>query len=203
MKIQRHPRDTKDNPSLDSAGLQHVINTAVVAAILFDPTGVEALLDISDAEVGRLFKTHLMRVIGVASALNMEVSSVREEDEKQSNRTKRRGWEFPGLTDCSAANIERYSLVLQGKLLPIGDFCQASGITERRLSKDVASGRLFSVEFEASHITRRSSYQNSLTARTSRGSCGAWVNQAAGVNGDFLRRRLIVSRRFNFSCVGK
>lgn len=136
-----------DNLSVAGERLEYVSRTAAVAAILFDPLGAEALLDVHDAEVGRLFKAHLMRVIGVASALNMDVSSIREEYEKQSNRTRRRGWEFPGLTDCSAANIERYSLVLQGKLLPLGDFCQASGITERRLSKDVASGRLFSVEF--------------------------------------------------------
>lgn len=146
--MPRHAPARNDNLSVAGDRLEYVSRTAAVAAILFDPLGAEALLDIPDAEVGRLFKTHLMKIIGVASALNMDVSAIREEDEKQSNRTKRRGWEFPGLSDCSAANIERYSLVLQGKLLPVRDFCQAAGITERRLSKDVASGRLFSVEFE-------------------------------------------------------
>lgn len=147
--MQRYPRDTKDTPSLDNAGLQHVINTAVVAAILFDPTGAEALLDVSDAELGRLFKTRLMQVIGVATALNLDLSSIGEEYEEQNRRTRRRGAEFEGLTDCSAANLERYSLVLQGKLLPTTDFCKALGITERKLHKDVASGQIFSVEFEA------------------------------------------------------
>lgn len=65
-----------------------------------------------------------------------------------SNSTAWRASEFVGLTDCSAANLERYSLVLQGKLLCAEEFCLASGITEQRLSADVASGRIFSVEFE-------------------------------------------------------
>jgi hypothetical protein len=65
-----------------------------------------------------------------------------------SNSTAWRVSEFEGLTDCSAANLERYSLVLQGKLLCQEEFCLASSITEQRLSADVASGRIFSVEFE-------------------------------------------------------
>ena len=144
-----HPHDTTDNPSLHNARLQHLINAAVVAAILFDPTGAKALLDIPDAELGRRFKTRLMQVIGVATALNLDLSSLREEDEKQGYRTRRRASELGGLTDFSAANVERYSLVLQGKLLCAEDFCEALGITEKRLSKDIASGRIFSVEFEA------------------------------------------------------
>jgi hypothetical protein len=53
------------------------------------------------------------------------------------------------LTSASAAHIERYSLILQGRLLPAEDFCKAAGITERKLSEDVASCRVFTVEFES------------------------------------------------------
>jgi len=139
----------KDKPSLQDAEVRRVIRSAIVAAILSDPTGAEALLYLSDAELGRLLKTRLMEVIGVAAALDLDLSLIREEDAKPSSRTRRRALEFEGLADCSAANLERYSLVLQGKLLPAEDFCKALGITKQKLSKDLASGRIFSVEFEA------------------------------------------------------
>ena len=132
-----------------STDVRHVMRNAAVAATLSDPTGAEALLFLSDAEVGRLFKAHLIQVIGTATLSNLDLSSTREEDDKQGRMTSRRVSEFPGLTSVSAANIERYSLVLQGRLLPAEDFCKAAGITEQKLSEDVASCRLFTVEFES------------------------------------------------------
>ncbi|PRF46399.1 hypothetical protein C6Q04_22500 [Burkholderia multivorans] len=130
-------------------GLELVLRAAAAAAIVSNPIGAQALLDIPDAEVGRLFKARLMKAIGVASALNLDLCSVLANDETQRGRIGRRASEPLELTDCSADNLERYSLVLQGKLLRSSDFCQALGITEKRLRKDVASGRIFSVEFEA------------------------------------------------------
>ncbi|WP_102633009.1 MULTISPECIES: hypothetical protein [Paraburkholderia] len=124
------------------------MRNAAVAAMLSDPTGAEASLFLSDAEVGRLFKAHLIQVIGTATLSNLDLSSTREEDEKQGRLTNRRASELPGLTNVSAANIERYSLVLQGRLLPAEDFCKAAGITEQKLSEEVASCRVFAVEFE-------------------------------------------------------
>ncbi|MGF6923216.1 hypothetical protein [Paraburkholderia sp. 40] len=106
------------------------MRNAAVAAMLSDPTGAEASLFLSNAEVGRLFKAHLIQVIGTATLSNLDLSSTREEDEKQGQLTNRRASELPGLTDVSAANIERYSLVLQGRLLPAEDFCKAAGITD-------------------------------------------------------------------------
>ncbi len=64
-------------------------------------------------------------------------------------RIGRRASESLQLTDCSADNLERYSVVLQGKLLRGSGFCRLLGITEDRLRKRVKSGRIFSVEFEA------------------------------------------------------
>lgn len=147
--MRRSGSDVKENPSLQDPEVRRVIRSAVVAAILSDPTGVEALLYLSDAELGRLLKTRLMEVIGVAAVLDLDLSLIREKDEEPNSRTRRRAPEFEGLADCSAANLERYSLVLQGKLLPAEDFCKVLGITKQKLSKDLASGRIFSVEFEA------------------------------------------------------
>jgi hypothetical protein len=125
------------------------MRNAAVAAMLSDPTGTEALLLLPDAEVGHLFRTHLIQVIGAATVSNLDLSSTREEDEERHHLTSRRGREFPGLTSVSAANMERYSLVLQGRLLPAQDFCKAEGITEQKLSEEVALGRIFTVEFES------------------------------------------------------
>ncbi|MGF6939974.1 hypothetical protein OKW41_009136 [Paraburkholderia sp. UCT70] len=132
-----------------STDVRQVMRNAAVAAMLSDPTGAEASLFLSNAEVGRLFKAHLIQVIGTATLSNLDLSSTREEDEKQGQLTNRRASELPGLTDVSAANIERYSLVLQGRLLPAEDFCKAAGITEQKLSEEVASCRVFTVEFES------------------------------------------------------
>lgn len=125
------------------------MRNAAVAAMLSDPTGAEACLFLSDAEVGRLFKAHLIQVIGTATLANLDLSSTREEDEKRGRMTTRRASELPALSSVSAANIERYSLVLQGRLLPADDFCKAAGITEAKLGEDVASCRVFTVEFES------------------------------------------------------
>ncbi|WOD17127.1 hypothetical protein [Paraburkholderia kirstenboschensis] len=147
--MPRSGSNAKDNPLLNGTDVRHVARNAAVAAMVSDPTGAEALLFLSDAEVGRLFKAHLIQVIGTATLSNLDLSSTREEDENQRRLTKRRLSEFSGLTNLSAANIERYSLVLQGRLLPAEDFCKAAGITEQKLSEDVASYRLFTVEFES------------------------------------------------------
>lgn len=80
------------NTSLD---VRHVMRNAAVAAMLSDPTGTEALLLLPDAEVGRLFRTHLIQVIGAATVSNLDLSSTREEDEARSRLTSRRGTEFP------------------------------------------------------------------------------------------------------------
>ncbi|WP_038792499.1 hypothetical protein [Burkholderia pseudomallei] len=130
-------------------GLELVLRGAAAAAIMSNPIGAEALLDFPDAQVGRLFKARLARAIGAASALNLDLRSVLADDETQRGHIGRRAPEPLQLTDCSADNLERYSVVLQGKLLRGSGFCRLLGITEDRLRKRVASGQIFSVEFEA------------------------------------------------------
>src|SRR6185437_72914 len=147
--MPRSGSNAKDNPLFNGTDVRHVMRNAAVAAMLSDPTGAEASLLLSDAEIGRLFKAHLIQVIGTATLSNLDLSSTRDEDENQSHLTRRRASKSEGLTNISAANIERHSLVLQGRLLPAEDFCKAAGITEQRLSDDVATCRLFTVEFES------------------------------------------------------
>ncbi len=138
--MPRSARATKYTPSLDDARMEYLFRRASVAAVLFDLRAAEALLELSDAEVGRLFKICLARMLGMATVLNLDLRSIREEDEQQRSRVRRRSERrmSPGS-----------SLVAEGKLLRAEIVCEALGITEQRLSKDVAAGRIFSVEVEA------------------------------------------------------
>ncbi|MGF6977607.1 hypothetical protein QFZ94_006057 [Paraburkholderia sp. JPY465] len=145
-------RGSTDHRSLDDARLQYVLRRAAVAAILFDCTSARALLDFPDAEVGRLFKIQLAQVIGLSTALHPDLCSIPGEHEKQLSRakrgSKRRRSESEHSIDRSASNAARHSLVGEGKLLRTAVICEALGITEQRLGKDVAAGRIFSVDVE-------------------------------------------------------
>jgi len=137
--MPRSAHNTREDPLRDGARVIHVLRCAAVAAILFDLSSALALLDLPDAELGRLFKTRLAQVIGLSTALNIDQRSVREQDKKQPGETN--------LGPNSRTSI-RYSLVAKGKLLRTAAVCDALGITEQRLGKDVAASRIFSVEIE-------------------------------------------------------
>ncbi|MFP3564013.1 hypothetical protein [Paraburkholderia sp. SIMBA_030] len=111
-----------------------------------------ALLDIPAEELGRMFKNRLWEVIGVSTILNLDLPSMRDEDEKLRKRFRRKSRlltsENEDLIQSGSANPERYDLVRQGKLLRMGDYLGAADVTEKKLSKSVASGKAFSVELE-------------------------------------------------------
>ena len=96
------------------------------------PEGVDALLHLPDAEIGRRFKERLWEVIGVATVLNLDLRAMHAEEQKLRGRIERES--------------ERYQLFLQGKLLKAEDLIGASGITEKALAKNINSGRVFAVE---------------------------------------------------------
>jgi len=149
----RPSRQRRDTPSPEEARLariDHLIHQAVVAAVLVDPMGAMALLDIPDEELGRMFKNRLWEVIGVSTILNLDLPSMRDRDENQRKRSGRNSkLRTPGHEDSTqraSANFERHALVSRGKLLRVADYLGAAGLTEKKLSKSVASGKLFSVE---------------------------------------------------------
>jgi hypothetical protein len=115
----------------------YLFRRAAVAAVLSDPIAAEALFQLPDAEVGRRFKICLARVKGLATVLNVDLCSLREQDENKLSKRKR-----GAIRRMSSRN----ALVAEGKLLRPQIVCGALGITERRLSKRVASGRVFSVQ---------------------------------------------------------
>ncbi|PRY05601.1 hypothetical protein [Paraburkholderia sp. BL25I1N1] len=142
----RPARQTEETTALEDARVDYAIGRAVAAAILVDPAGVEALLDIPDAELGRLFKNRLWKIIGVATVYNLDLRAMREEDERlrkrSSHLSKVRASELEGKTQGALA--ARYALVQDGKLLREKDFCLAAHITVKKLGKDLTSGRIFS-----------------------------------------------------------
>jgi hypothetical protein len=133
------PRSSK-NISLRDAQVEHLLRVAVVAATLFDPIAMRALLDLPDEELGRRFKIRLTQVIGLSTALNLDFRAIREEGEKLRTRSRR---------SSSRPTSARHALVADGRLLRAADVCATLGITEERLRKNVASGRIFTVEVDA------------------------------------------------------
>ncbi|WP_288830902.1 hypothetical protein [uncultured Paraburkholderia sp.] len=69
--------------------------------------------------------------------MNLDLRAIREEGEKLRDRVKR---------GSERRMSPRHALVAEGKLLRAEIVCEALGITQQRLDKAVASGRIFSVE---------------------------------------------------------
>jgi len=149
---QRPPRQRRDTPSPEDARLariDHAIHRAAVAAVLVDSIGAMALLDIPDEELGRLIKNRVWQIVGVATIVNLDIQSMREEEEKLRKRASRMSKPRTPHEDLTQSALEgsRHSpLVREGKLLRAEDYCRATGITEKKLNKYLASARIFSVE---------------------------------------------------------
>ena len=148
----RQRRDTPSPEAVRLAQIDHSIHRAVVAALLVDPIGWNALLDLPDEELGRRFKNRLWEVIGMSTILNLDLSSMRDEDEKLRKRIRRqsklRTSESGDAIQSASGNSERYHLVHQGKLLRIEDYLGAADVAEKKLNKAVDSGKVFSVELD-------------------------------------------------------
>jgi excisionase family DNA binding protein len=149
----RPSRQRRAAPSLEEtrlAQIDHLIDCAVVAALLVDPKGWNALLELSDEQLGRMFKNRLWKVIGVSTILSLDLPLMRDESEKRrkgvTRKRKPRTSENEDAIESVSANSERYDFVHQGKLLRIDDYLGAADVTEKKLRKSLASGKVFSVE---------------------------------------------------------
>ena len=143
-------RATKRGTSLDDEWVQHLFSRAAVAAILCDPKGAETLLEIPDAALGRMFKNHLCKAVGQAMVYGIDLPALREEEDKLRKRVRpesRRMPEHKPGPRYRDANVARYPLVLQGKVLRKHDFCNSAAVTEKKLAKLVESQRVFRVFF--------------------------------------------------------
>ncbi|CAD6543382.1 hypothetical protein [Paraburkholderia metrosideri] len=129
------------------AQVNHAIHRAVVTAILVDPVAADAFLDIPDEELGRRFKNRLWEVIGVSTILNLDLRSMREEEANLAKHSGR-GSKLR-ISERNGIGIsERYTLVREGRLLLVSDYCKATGITEANLNRSLGARKIFSVELK-------------------------------------------------------
>lgn len=124
-------------PSSPDAHVSELLRSAAVAMTLFDPVGARALLEISDAELGRRFKLALVRVTGLATVLNLDQSSIREESAQRRE----------GLRSNDGESTPA-RLIANAKLLHKSYFCAAIGFTPQKVDKQVAAQRIFSVDID-------------------------------------------------------
>ncbi|MFM0329500.1 hypothetical protein [Paraburkholderia strydomiana] len=114
-----------------------LLQSAAIALFLFDPVGARELFSLPDAELGRRFKRALVRVAGLATVLNIEQRSIREESAQRRNElAASRGKSTPAR------------LVANAKLIHLSNFCAAIGFTPQRVNKEVAAGRIFTVDID-------------------------------------------------------
>jgi hypothetical protein len=124
-------------PSPQNSHVLELLQSAAVAATLFDPVGARALFEIPAAELGRRFKRALVRVAGLATVLDIEQRSIREESaQRRQELASNRGEPTPAR------------LVASAKLLHKSHFCAAIGFTPQRVNKEIAAQRLFTVDIE-------------------------------------------------------
>ncbi|REE17725.1 hypothetical protein B0G71_0686 [Paraburkholderia sp. BL27I4N3] len=97
-----------------------------------------------------MFKNQLWRVIGVSTILNLDLPALHQEGENLRKRIRRQSKlrTHEDAIQSESANAERHALVDHGKLLRMEDYIGAAGVTEKKLSKSLASGKVFSVELE-------------------------------------------------------
>ncbi|QGZ62390.1 hypothetical protein [Paraburkholderia acidisoli] len=143
--------DNEDIAALIKARTRHAIRASVIAAVLDDPVGVWRLLELPAEELGRRIRSHLWDVSGVATVFNYDLPALREEGENLRKRYERiaksRKDATELLSEAEKANPERSQLIRQRKVLCEEDFRLATNITKKKLEKDVAGGRVFSVDF--------------------------------------------------------
>jgi hypothetical protein len=155
--MPRSASNASDNLENKDARMHQTLRVAAAAAILFDPAAAQVLFNLPDAELGRLVKASLMKVIGLATVLDLDLRSIRAQRGKKSDRTK---------SGTNRRTTTRQSLVAEGKLLRAVHVCDAFGITEKRLNQDVVSGRLFTVDIDSDQYVPAFFLANELDRKT-------------------------------------
>jgi len=155
--MPRSANDANNNSTSREARIDQTLRIAAVAATLSDFAAAQVLFSLPDAELGRLFKASLMKVLGLAAALDLDLRSIRAQRGKISDRTK---------SGMNRRTRTRQSLVAEGKLLRAVHVCDVFGITEKRLNQDVVSGRLFTVDIGSDQYIPAFFLANELDRKT-------------------------------------
>ncbi|AIP30679.1 hypothetical protein DR64_2413 [Paraburkholderia xenovorans LB400] len=135
--MPRRQNNPTSEPSSPDAHVLQLLQSAAIALTLFDPVGARELFKLPDAEIGRRFKRALVRVAGLATVLNIEQRSIREESaQRREDLRSNQGESTPAR------------LIANAKLLHKSHFCAAIGFTPQKVDKEVAAQRIFSVDIE-------------------------------------------------------
>ncbi|OXI35265.1 hypothetical protein CFB89_03665 [Burkholderia sp. AU16741] len=126
---------------------EEALRSAVGAATMLGPDRARALLSLSDAQLGHLFKVGIAQVIDLAGTITFGITAAATRDRKPAGG-KRRAASATADPERQV-QAERRMLVADGKLLPAGRTWAGLGMTRQALSKAVASGRIFTVDVGA------------------------------------------------------
>jgi hypothetical protein len=130
---------------------EEALRSAVGAATMLGPEKAQALLKLSDEQLGHLFKLGISQVIDLAAMVTFSLASPAAQNTKKSGRA-RKGSKPVAPADVNSFDFdsralpERQALVIEGKLLPPAQVWAALDMTRQALSKAVASGRIFTVD---------------------------------------------------------
>lgn len=105
---------------------QEALRSAVGAAAMLGPERVQALLDLPDAQLGRLFKLGVAQLVGLAAMVTFDCRPSSTRDRKQISHAKK-GSKPVASADLDVPEFgfraaERQALVVERKLLPAPQF---------------------------------------------------------------------------------
>ncbi|HIH2748126.1 TPA: hypothetical protein ACYLN4_003885 [Burkholderia lata] len=132
------------------------LRCAVGAATMLGPDKARALLELSDAQLGHLFKVGIAQVIDLAGVVTFGIAAAATRDRKAPGRAKPKpnpkpaAYEGAVLSEVERIALsERQALVAAGRLLPAAELWAGLGITRQALNKALVSGRIFTVDVGA------------------------------------------------------
>jgi hypothetical protein len=109
---------------------------------------VQALLNLPDAELGRLFKYGIMQLVNLSTSVTFEGYRLSRQT-KEATRTKKDKRADEGASEFTSPSDGRQTLVSERKLLLAAEVWRGLGITRQALSKALAAGRIFTVDVGA------------------------------------------------------
>ncbi|MBN3772622.1 MULTISPECIES: hypothetical protein [Burkholderia] len=128
------------------------LRCAVGAATMLGPDKARALLELSDAQLGHLFKVGIAQVIDLAGVVTFGIAAAATRDRKAPGRAKPNPAAYEGAVLSEVERIalsERQALVAAGRLLPAAELWAGLSITRQALNKALVSGRIFTVDVGA------------------------------------------------------
>ncbi|UXZ61834.1 hypothetical protein NUJ28_03675 [Burkholderia multivorans] len=150
----RHAHMIEDADVILDVDTADALRSAVGAATMLGPDKARALLRLSDAQLGHLFKVGIAQIIDLAATVTFGIAAAATRDRTEPGRAKPEprssAHESAALAERERLVLpERQALVASGRLLPAAEVWTALGITRQALNKAVASGRIFTVDVGA------------------------------------------------------